>query len=135
MPRLEPTLEAARPIRRIEVITGGVGRRRWTIDDKARIVSETLEVGAVVSVVARRHGVTPQQLFGWRREARQRSEEALPQFVPAVVEPPSSKRRQRRPAATMAVIELEIGGVTVRIGDGAKASTVSAVIRALKATS
>ena len=134
MPRLEPTLEAARPIRRIEVITGGVGRRRWTIDDKARIVSETLEVGAVVSVVARRHGVTPQQLFGWRREARQRSEEALPQFVPAVVEPPSSKRRQRRPAATMAAIELEIGGVTVRIGDGAKASTVSAVIRALKKT-
>ena len=97
-------------------------------------MSETLEVGAVVSVVARRHGVTPQQLFGWRREARQRSEEALPQFVPAVVEPPSSKRRQRRPAATMAAIELEIGGVTVRIGDGAKASTVSAVIRALKKT-
>ena len=87
-----------------------------------------------MSVVARRHGVTPQQLFGWRREARQRSEEALPQFVPAVVEPTSSKRRQRRPAATMAVIELEIGGVTVRIGDGAKASTVSAVIRALKKT-
>jgi transposase len=133
--RLEATLEPERHIRRIEVITGAVGRRRWTIDDKARIVSETLEAGAVVSVVARRHGVTPQQLFGWRREARQRSEEARPQFVPAVVEPPSSKRRQRRPATAMAAIELEIGGVTVRIGDGAKAATVSAVIRALKATS
>lgn len=135
MSRLEPTLEPSRPVRRIEVITGGVGRRRWTPDDKARIVSETLEAGAVVSVVARRHGVTPQQLFSWRREARQRSEEALPPFVPAVIEPPSSKRRQRRLATAPAAIELEIGGVKVRIGDGAKASTVSAVIRALKATS
>lgn len=134
MPRLEPTLESARQVRRIEVITGAVGRRGWTVDDKARIVGETLEPGAVVSVVARRHGLTPQQLFGWRREARQRSEEARPKFVPAVIESPSLKRRQRRPATAMASIELEIGGVRVRIGDGAKASTVSAVIRALKKT-
>lgn len=98
-------------------------------------MSETLQAGAVVSVVARRHGITPQQLFGWRREARQRSEEALPRFVPAMVEAPSSTRRQRRPATAQAAIELEIDGVRVRIGDGAKASTVAAVIRALKAAS
>jgi transposase-like protein len=68
--RLEPTLEPERQVRRIEVITGGGGRRRWTVDDKARIVAEKLEAGAAVSVVARRHGLTPQQLFGWRREGR-----------------------------------------------------------------
>ena len=135
MSRLEPTLEPERQVRRIEVITGAGGRRRWTLDDKARIVEETLDQGASVSVVARRHGLTPQQVFAWRREARKRSEEAGPQFVPAVVEVRSTHRRRRQQTAPRASIDLDIGGVRVRIGDGAKASTVSAVIRALKATS
>jgi transposase len=133
--RLEPTLELEHQVRRIEVITGACGRRRWTIDDKARIIEETLEPGASVSVVARRHGLTPQQVFAWRREARQRSEEAGPRFIPAIVEAASTPRQRRQQAARMAAIELDIGGVRMRIGDGAKASIVSAVIRALKATS
>jgi transposase len=122
-------------VRRIEVITGG-GRRRWTVDEKAQIVSETLESGAVVSVIARRHGLSPQQLFAWRREARKRTAptaELLPGFVPAVVdlaEPLITTRSRKRTAA--AAIELEIAGVTVRVGHGARASTVAAVIRALK---
>jgi transposase len=125
-------------VRRIEVITGAGGRRRWTVDDKARIVEETLEPGASVSVVARRHGLTPQQLFSWRREARKRSEaceDAGPSFVPAVMELASTPRRRGQQAVPMAAIELDIGGVRVRIGAGAKASIVSAVIRALKGTS
>ena len=89
----------------------------------------------MVSDVARRHGLTPQQVFAWRREARRRSEEARPSFIPAVVELASPHRRRRQQAAPMAAIELDIGGVRVRIGAGAKASVVSAVIRALKATS
>ncbi len=138
MSRLEPTLEPERQVRRIEVITGAGGRRRWTVDDKARIVAETLEAGAAVSVVARRHGLTPQQLFGWRREARKRresNEDAGPSFIPAMVELTSTHRRRRQQAAPMAAIELDIGGVRVPIGHGAKASIVSAVIRALKPTS
>jgi transposase len=133
--RLEPTLEPERLVRRIEVITGG-GRRRWTVDEKAQIVSETLESGAVVSVIARRHGLSPQQLFAWRREARKRTAptaDLLPGFVPAVVdlaEPLIATRSRKRTAA--AAIELEIAGVTVRVGHGARASTVAAVIRALK---
>ncbi len=135
MSRLEPTLEPERLVRRIEVITGG-GRRRWTVDEKAQIVSETLESGAVVSVIARRHGLSPQQLFAWRREARKRTAptaDLLPGFVPAVVdlaEPLIATRSRKRAAA--AAIELEIAGVTVRVGHGARASTVAAVIRALK---
>jgi transposase len=133
--RLEPTLEPERLVRRIEVITGG-DRRRWTVDEKARIVAETLGPGAVVSVIARRHGLRPQQVFAWRREARKRtafSADLSPGFVPAVVdlpEPLTAKGSPRRAAA--AAIELEIAGVTVRIGNGARASTVTAVIRALK---
>lgn len=91
-----------------------------------------------MSVVARRHGLTPQQLFSWRRDARKRSEaseDAGPSFVPAVMELASTPRRRRQQAAPMAAIELDFGSVRVRIGDGAKASIVSAVIRALKETS
>ena len=70
MSGLDPTLEPSRPVRRVEIINGIGGRRRWSVDDKARIVEETLAPGAVVSEIARRHGLTPQQLFGWRRAAR-----------------------------------------------------------------
>lgn len=56
-------------VRRIELITGTARRRRWSSDEKARIVMESLRPGANVSEVARRNGVSPQQLFAWRREA------------------------------------------------------------------
>ena len=42
-------------------------RRRWTASEKVRMVEETFEPGMTVSLVARRHGVAPNQLFTWRR--------------------------------------------------------------------
>ena len=134
-----------KPVHRLEVFTGAGRRRMWSDEDKARIVAEIVASGESVSAVARRHGLSPQQLFGWRREL-QASQTALShaeelQFVPAVldVEPSSpSVGRQRKiprprfePAAGM--IEVEIDGVTVRVGRGADAKTVTAVLRALKA--
>jgi len=130
----------------LEIINGAGGRRRWSVDDKARIVEETLAPGAVVSEVARRHGLTPQQVFGWRRAARRPAEggeeSGPPRFVAAVVEEakPAPVRRQRRPRPASrsgdatGLIEVEIGGVTVRVGRGAEAKTVAAVIQALKAS-
>jgi len=50
-------------VRRFEVITGAIGRWRWSADDRAQLLEETLVPGAVVSEVARRHGLTAQQLF------------------------------------------------------------------------
>ena len=53
-----------KPVRRLEVFTG-VGRRRsFSDEEKARIVAEILTSGDSVSGVARRHGLSPQQLFG-----------------------------------------------------------------------
>jgi len=61
-----------KPIRRIEVITAGIGRRRrWGEDEKARIVAESFAPGAVVAEVARRHDTRAQQVHGWRRDARE----------------------------------------------------------------
>jgi transposase len=52
---------------RIEVITGTARRRRWSTEEKLRIVEETLQPGASISAVARRNGVAPNLLYRWRR--------------------------------------------------------------------
>ena len=87
-------------------------------------------------------GLTPQQLFTWRREAHQTA--ALPAFVPAVTAPepmavdparaePPRRRIRRSSSRRCAVgIEVEAGGITVRIGDGASPTIIAAVIGALK---
>ena len=54
-------------IDRVEVITSVQRRRRWSAEEKARIVQETFAPGMSVSLVARQHGVAPNQLFTWRR--------------------------------------------------------------------
>jgi transposase len=133
------------PARRLEVFTGAGRRRTWRDEDKARIVAEIATSGDSVCAVARRHGLSPQQLFGWRRQLRESeagdsATDGL-KFVPAVVDVVSSApttRRQRNvppcktePGAGM--IEVEIDGVTVRVGRGADAKTLIAVLRALKA--
>jgi transposase len=143
--RLDHRLEPAAEVRRFEVINGALGRRRWSADARARILEETLVPGAVVSAVARRHGLTPQQLFTWRREAR-KAAETSPAFVPAVIAPepmaaatapaPSQplRRRVRRPSSRrkLAAIEVDVAGVKVTIENGASPATIAAVIGALK---
>ena len=54
-------------IERVEVITSVQRRRRWSAEEKARIVQETYAPGMSVSLVARQHGVAPNQVFTWRR--------------------------------------------------------------------
>jgi len=126
--------------RRIEVFTGTGRRRTWTVEEKAAFVAESHVAGETVCGVARRHGLTPQQLFTWRREARLRSgglEDADPLFVPAVVDgscSPQVREPESRSAALQSSVELEINGIIVRIGRDAPASTIVAVLRALKAT-
>ena len=142
MSRLDHRLEPESEVRRFEVINGALGRRRWSTDERARILEETLVPGAVVSLVARRHGLSPQQLFTWRREAR-KSAAPLPAFVPAVITPepttgeptpvkPARPRAGRSSRRRMAAIEVDVAGVKVRIENGASPGTIAAVIGALK---
>ncbi len=56
---------------RVEIITSVQRRRRWSASEKVRMVEETFEPRSTVSLVARRHGVAPNQLFTWRRLAAQ----------------------------------------------------------------
>jgi transposase len=140
--RLDHTLDPnAASGRRVEVITGGGGRRRrWSPSEKSRAVEASLEPGAVVSVVARQYGATPQQLFTWRREARRRAQEGalLEGFVPVVVETEAASVSLPEPPVPPSPtrphsIELDVEGTSVFIWRGAEPAMVSAIIGALKA--
>jgi transposase len=124
------------PVRRLEVFTGAGRRRRWSSEQKARIVSETYETGETVSAVARRHGLTPQQLFGWRRNARPHLEngagESRAMFAPVVMD--GARPCAAVPIApTHPVIEIVIGAATVRIPGGIDAATLQTVLCAVRA--
>ena len=107
----------AAPARRVEIFTGAGRRRTWTVEEKASIVAESYEEGVRACQVARRHGLTPQQLFTWRRAARESLKavdaEAPSAFVPAVVEATAVKATPAEPADAQAasvrppIIELE----------------------------
>ena len=117
-------------------------RRRWSAADKARIVAEATAPGAVVSAVARRWQMHPQQVFAWRREAgcAERglpSEAALadasaPAFVPILTE---AMAAEPAPATTSApVIEVELAGAVVRVAAGVDTAQLTAVLRAIRAS-
>ena len=82
--------------RRIEVFTGAGRRREWSAEQKAAIVAESYAGTRSVCDVARQHGLTPTQLFAWRRAARCRVDafaNESPDFVPAVIEMPQQHVR------------------------------------------
>ena len=124
-----------REVRRLEVINGALGRRRWSDEAKARIVAESLAPGVVISEVARRHDLRPQQLFAWRHQARQ-GRLVLPTeelaFVPVV-----RTAADAPPAATSALpaatIEVALGEVVVRVPPAVDGRLLAKVLRAVKA--
>ena len=71
---------------RVEVITGVARRRRWSAEEKLRMVNELSRPGATVSLVARRNDINSSLLFKWRKLAREGAFGALPDgdagFVP-----------------------------------------------------
>ena len=126
---------------RIEVLTGPGRRRRWSDDDKARIVAETLEPGAVVSEVARRWQVCAQQVFGWRRGMRRGAvtPTAPLNFVPIVPAPPPagpepSSSATPTPSPPAPPVEVELAGAVLRIPPGTDVHLLTAVLRAIRAS-
>ena len=113
--------------RRLEVITG-VGRRgRWSEEDKARIVAESLDPATTSSAVARRYGLHASQLFVWRQQL-QRSASSVetihgPGFVPVLLAedgpaPPEMAGR----------MEIALGSVVVRVGADVDAAALRRVL-------
>jgi transposase len=114
-------------VRRLEVFTGAGRRRAWSAEQKERIVAESY-CGESVSVVARRHGLTPQQLFAWRRHAQHPAGDDAggPAFAPVIVDA-GAACRDGAP-----LIEIVIGAATVRVAPRTDAATLAAVLRAIK---
>ena len=125
-------------------------RRSWPVTEKRRIVAETLEPGASVSVVARRYDVNANQVFKWRRELAAADRAGLPmtvcEFVPigvfAEVEgkvPAVTQDDDRqpgvsaRPAARSGLIEVDLAsGTRLRVDASVDERALCRVLRALR---
>jgi transposase len=121
----------------MDIQVGVMRRRRWSDEVKGRIVAESYAPGAIVSEVARRHDISPQHLFAWRKAARSGAlslpADGAPPFVPVVME---VRREGTVPLAvdgTPGVITIQIGGVVVRAAPGVDPAWLREVLRAVKA--
>jgi transposase len=124
-----------------EILTGPERRRRWSAEEKARIVAETTRPGARVTDVARRHEVSRGLLYTWRREA---CAAALPDLVPIVMEVPAvpastapvGEQVGKNAALVRApdgVIEISLAGaVRVTVRGGVDPKALQAVLTALR---
>ena len=121
---------------RLEVVETG-RRRRWSEDEKARIVLESLAGPRLVSATARRHGISRSQLLAWRRTLQaERLAEPVPGFVPAVIvpEPPSAATpasRCAKPGDDRIEIVLARGRRVI-VGTGVDAAALSRVLDLLE---
>jgi transposase len=116
--------------RRLEVITGVGRRRRWSDEDKARIVAESLDPATTSSAVARRYGLQASQLFVWRQQFAASAAREAPGFVPVVV----AEGGAAAPAEMAGQIEIALGPAVVRVGadvDGPALRRVLEVVRGL----
>src|SRR5690349_6946931 len=134
--------DAKAGFRRVEMLTGPCRRRRWSAEEKARIVAETLATGARVSEVARRWQICPQQVFGWRRQARldvavqpaaEGETDVALTFVPIVTEAAPATKPVRS-ASLPTVIESKLFGAVVRVVSGTDTALLSEVLRAVRAS-
>src|SRR5688572_24752971 len=109
------TSTKADSFRRLEVITGVGRRRRWSDEDKARIVAESLDPATTSSAVARRYGLHASQLFAWRQQLQRSAAAAQtlggPGFVPVLM-----AENRPTPAETAGRMEIAFGPAVVRVG-------------------
>src|SRR5450432_2301353 len=124
---------------RVEVITGRQRRRRWTSEEKARIVTESLEADRNISDVARRHGVARGLLTTWRRQLSSGAQESVQSFAAVKIDPVAAvsndaPRHSLEPdAVAMALpavrsrgrIEIDIAGARNRVESGVDHATLA----------
>jgi len=120
---------------RVEIRTGVGRRRRWTAQEKGRIVGEALNSGVPVAEIARRHDMSSQHLFIWIRAAKE-GRLALPADAGAVFVPIVTAATEIREAPNVAAsmpIEIGIRNFVVRAVPGIDMRLLIDVLRAVKA--
>ena len=120
---------------RMTLISGAERRRRWSDQDRARILAAISEPGAVIAEVARREDVCTSLVFKWRREMRQAAEADACGFSPVIIEaaPAAPSSSTSSSCSGSAVIEVELKEARVRIRAGAPSSAIAAALKALRA--
>jgi transposase len=66
-----------RNVDRVEVLASIQRRRRYSLDQKLAVLAEAAQPGMSISYIARRHGISPSLLFGWRRRMSEGGKEAV----------------------------------------------------------
>jgi transposase len=122
------TSTKADEFRRLEVITGVARRRRWTDEEKAWIVAESLDPATSVSAVARRYGLHPSQLFVWRQQLAAAAARQAPGFVPVLV----AEEDAATPAGMAGRIEIALGPAVVRVGADVDAAALRRVLEVVR---
>ena len=112
--------------RRLEVITG-IGRRRWTDEEKAWIVAESLDPATTVSAVARRYGLHASQLFVWRQQLAAPAVREAPGFVPVLVTEDGAA-----PVEAVGRMEIALGPAVVRVGVDVDATALRRVLEVVR---
>lgn len=132
----------------VEIITGRERRRRWSLQDKLRLVAETHEPGAAVGAVAARHDVCESLLYAWRRQVRGgvltaapemsvflpvHMVDTVPMATPASAPAVSRSTSANGPAAPSGLIEIDLGnGQHVRVDSDVNLAALRRVLAALR---
>ena len=119
-------------VHRLEVVQTG-RRRRWSEDEKLRIVLESLREPRQASATARRHGISPSLLFAWRRACGAKQTTASSSalgFVPAVVIPEERNAGLTGPVGRMAIVLP--GGRQVIVDAGVDSAALARVLDVLE---
>ena len=93
-------------VQRLEVVETG-RRRRWSEEEKLRIVAESLSGPRLVSATARRYGISPSLLYTWRRAFRAErigAEGSAAGFVPAMIIPETRLGAGTAPTGRMEIV-------------------------------
>jgi transposase len=124
-------------VERLEVVETG-RRRRWSEEEKLKIVLESLQAPRQVSATARQHGISRTQLLQWRRSFRAKQMGAAEQqigFIPAMVVPEAVAGPAVSAPAGLAgsgAIDIELAsGARMRITGAVDAATLTAAVAAL----
>ncbi len=128
-------------MQRVEIITGTERRRRWSAEEKRRLVAEAFAPGAVITHVARQRGVATSCLFAWRKRFADSANGVAPdapRLIPVMVDaasravaPVPCHGAPMAPASRCAVITWP-DGLRLEVPAGYPAAALKALIAALR---
>ena len=123
----------------VEVVTRGEPRRRWSDEERARILAEAMAPGAIASHVARRFGVSTGQFYAWRKAMLLRSAPvgvppalAKADFAEARLSAPPPEPSPPLPPAQTGMMEITLpGGALIRVDTAVDSAALGRVLAAL----